>query len=155
MRNLKLTSLSHIKLMVVEDDVAQLNVIKAILAASGAIDIVAVTSATDAARILATQATKVDCIICDHRLGDISGLELLQKIRSGQNPFIARDVRFIMVTGYSDLSLVKGAAGLDVSGFVLKPVETAKLLNAVQIAMAQKQQLKSPKIYAAMKLSDI
>lgn len=154
-QSLVIGSLSHVRFLVIEDDLNELNVARAVLASAGATDVFAVTSAEDAARILASNKARIDCIICDHRLGDMSGLALLQHIRSGRNPFVPRDTRFIMATGYSHEPLVRGAAELDISGFVLKPISAGNLLRAVQMALAQKQRLKSARDYAALNLADV
>jgi CheY-like chemotaxis protein len=148
--SLKLTSIAHLRFLLIEDDVAQLNVTKAILASAGATEIVAVSSGEDAARELASGKAKIDCVICDYRLGDLSGLGLLHHIRSGKNPFIPRDLKFVMATGYGDAALVKSCMSLDINGFVAKPITVGSLLKAVQGAMAKNPTLKSGKDYAAL-----
>jgi len=152
---LVVTSMNHLDFLVIEDEISELKLMKSILTKTGANDIVAVTSAAEAARVLATRRKKIDCVICDHKLPDITGLALLQRIRAGRNPFISRDIRFIMMTGYSNASLVRGAVDLDVSGFVLKPADIGSVMKAVQLAFAKKQPLKSPRDYQALALVDV
>jgi CheY-like chemotaxis protein len=148
--SLKLTSLAHLRFLVIEDDLVQLNVTKAILASAGAVDIVIVSSGEDAARELASGKAKIDCVICDYRLGDMSGLGLLHHIRTGKNPFIPRDLKFVMATGYGDAALVKSCMSLDINGFVAKPISVGNLLKAIQSAMSKNPTLKSAKDYAAL-----
>ena len=151
---LVVTSLNHLDFLVIEDNPAELRLVHSILTKTGANDIIAVTSATEAARILATRHKQVDCIICDQKMDDVSGIALLQRIRSGRNPFIQRDIRFIMMTGYSNVSLVEGAKDLDVSGFVLKPAEIGNVMKAIQLAFSNRPRLKSPREYESLNLVD-
>lgn len=151
---LVVTSLNHLDFLVIEDNVSELRLIHSILSKTGANEIIAVTSATEAAGILATRHKPLDCIICDHRMDDVSGIALLQRIRAGRNPFIQRDIRFIMMTGYSNASLVESAKELDISGFVLKPAEIGNVMKAVQLAFANRPRLKSPREYESLFLAD-
>lgn len=149
-----MTSMNHLDFLVIEDDISELKLMKSILTKTGANEIIAVTSAVAAARVLATRHNKVDCIICDHKMEDVSGLDLLHRIRSGRNPFISRDIRFIMMTGYSNASLVKSALELDISGFVIKPAEIGSVMKAVQLAFAKKPRVKSAREYKSLVLAD-
>ncbi len=151
---LVVTSMNHLDFLVIEDNISELRLMQSILTKTGANDIIAVTSAASAARVLATRHKKIDCIICDHRMDDISGIELLQRIRAGRNPFIPRDIRFIMMTGYGNESLVESAKELDISGFVLKPAEMGNVMKAVQLAFSKKLRLKSPRDYESITLVD-
>lgn len=151
--SLKVTSLAHLRFLIVEDDQAQMNVTKAILNSAGASEIITTDSAEDAASILASRKVKIDCIICDYRLSELSGLGLLHHIRTGKNPFIPRDMKFVMATGYGDQALVKNAVALDVNGFVAKPITVGSMLKAIQTAMSKSVPTKSAKDYAALKLN--
>ena len=104
------------KLLIVEDDLVQRQAIKALI---GNGDVIAQEAATgeDAYRLLL--AEHFDCIILDLGLGDMSGFDLLARIK--ENPEIAR-IPVVIYTGkeldhdeeerlqqYADSIIIKGA----------------------------------------------
>ena len=75
-----------------------------------------------------------DFIICDWNMPKMTGLEVLQKIRS--TPELA-ETPFILLTAESDIAQVKTAIDAGVDDYVLKPF-TADTLKARLEAVHQK-----------------
>lgn len=82
----------------------------------------------------------------------MTGLALLQRIRAGRNTVIARDMRFIMLTGDTSPALVQAAANLDVNGFIKKPIAVSAVMKTIHLAFGRTLQLKSATDYANIPL---
>jgi two-component system chemotaxis response regulator CheY len=61
--------------------------------------------------------TKVDLVLLDWKMPNLSGLEFLKKVRS-----LGVQVPIVMITGESDKENVKDAMMAGVSGYIIKPV---------------------------------
>jgi two-component system response regulator FixJ len=72
------------------------------------------------------------CIITDVRMPEITGIELLQKIKS-LNP----ELPVIVVTGHGDISLAVEAMKIGAVDFLEKPFDDALLLTAVRAALSR------------------
>jgi len=75
-----------------------------------------------------------DCVVTDFNMQPVTGLQLLQDIRTG-NTGAPRDTPVALLTAHSDAYLVASALALDVNAFVLKPVSRFDLLTRVVRAM--------------------
>jgi two-component system chemotaxis response regulator CheY len=69
----------------------------------------------DALRCLAR--TKVDVVLLDWIMPNISGLDFLKKVRT-----LKVDIPIIMITGESDTASVKEAMKAGINGYIVKPV---------------------------------
>lgn len=67
-----------------------------------------------------------DLVITDIRMPEMDGIALLQKIRDNY-PLID----FIITSGYSDFEYAKSAIHLQVSEYLLKPIDPEELLSAL------------------------
>lgn len=67
-----------------------------------------------------------DLVITDIRMPEMDGITLLQKIRDNY-PL----VDFMITSGYSDFEYAKSAIHLQVTEYLLKPVDPDELLNAL------------------------
>lgn len=67
-------------------------------------------------------AEEVDLVVCDWGLPDLSGVEVLRRVR-GKAPSLP----FLMLTGNADLTAVKQAKEAGVSGYLVKPVSPRDL----------------------------
>jgi two-component system, LuxR family, response regulator FixJ len=72
------------------------------------------------------------CIITDVRMPEITGIELLQKIKS-LNP----ELPVIVVTGHGDISLAVEAMKIGAVDFLEKPFDDALLLTTVHAALSR------------------
>ena len=117
--------------LLVDDDVAFLALAEALLKANGATLITKAISGRDAFGKLHHVDRVVDCILCDYRMAEGNGLQLLQVIRTGKVRFFRPDACFILLTALGDHEIVALAARLDVNGYPVKPVKPEKLRDTV------------------------
>lgn len=146
------TSFEALRVLVVDDDRAILEVVEAILKASGIGGVVKAVSALSAINILADKQKRFDCIVCDYGMDMMDGLALLKGIRSGKHPFIKRDQCFIMLTAHGQEAVVRAALELDVNGYVRKPVTKDSLQKAIHRAFNRIPVLKDPAAYAGVNI---
>jgi Response regulator len=78
----------------------------------------------------AAPAFKTGCIVTDVRMPEMSGLDLVRKLKEQ-----AIDLPVIMITGHADVPLAVEAMRAGVVDFLEKPFENEALLGAVQMAL--------------------
>lgn len=145
---------TQISFVVVDDEPPVVKLITALLKNVGAKKIHQADSAIETLSILTDHNEKIDCVISDHGMEPLTGLELLQKIRVGTNPGISRNLRFLMLTGHGDKEVVTTALALDVDGYMIKPVSQGGLISSVERAFARKRILKAGSDYDTIALPD-
>jgi two-component system, NtrC family, response regulator HydG len=74
---------------------------------------------------------KADLCICDYRLGDIDGMDMIEKLKTN---YPAMPV--IMITGYSDTRLAVSAIKAGAFDYITKPIITDEILNSVKRAFS-------------------
>ncbi|MBC8432223.1 MAG: response regulator [Desulfobacterales bacterium] len=74
----------------------------------------------------ALKKEKYDLILCDWNMPDMSGVEVLKKIRSDDK---LKDIPFIMVTAETEKEKILAAIEAGVSNYILKPF-TAETISA-------------------------
>ena len=149
---LVVTSFDNLRIVVIDDDRAVAELVGGFLQAVKVGSVVKVSGALAALNLLADPSRRADCIICDHSMGIMTGLALLQEIRAGRHKSIPRNQTFIMLTAHGDEAVVKSAIALDVNGYLRKPVTKDGLVTALHRACSRKMALKSPETYAAVEL---
>ncbi|MDX9750351.1 MAG: sigma-54 dependent transcriptional regulator [Flavobacteriales bacterium] len=75
--------------------------------------------------------TPFDLVLCDHRLPDTDGLEMLQHIRS-----VSPRTRVIIITGYSEVRLAVELMRKGAFDYIGKPLYPDELVMRVQDALA-------------------
>lgn len=70
---------------------------------------------------------EVDLIVADIQMPRLTGLELLEKIRTDK----ISDAFFIILTGFKDFSYIQKAMRFDCMDYLLKPVEKQELLRVI------------------------
>jgi CheY-like chemotaxis protein len=149
---LVLTSFENLRFLVVDDDRAVLELADAMLRMAGAGSVIKSVSGLAALNILADEQRRIDCIVCDHSMPNMTGVELLREIRAGHYSHVARDIRFIMITAHGEEAVVRAAVSLDVSGYIVKPVSKQALVKTIHRAFARSLTLKAPEDYSAVAL---
>jgi len=124
------TSLSA-ALLVVDDDDAVRDVI-CLLLRSNAYHPISCRSADEALAKLAS--VEVDAVISDIRMPGMTGMELLEQIRSTKP-----DLPVILMTGYADLDTAVSAIKKGAFDFIIKPYKADYLLHAVEKAIRFRQ----------------
>ncbi len=121
------------KVMLVDDDRLVLATLGSGLEQVGyAVQVCA--SADEARRILAIEAP--DILVLDVRMPGDSGLDLSRELRDEFG------IPFIFLTAYSEAEVVMQAAQHGALGYVVKPVDIAQLVPAIEAALARAADMK-------------
>jgi two-component system response regulator YesN len=72
----------------------------------------------------------LDLIITDIRMGEQTGLELIESIKCSNG-----HTKYIIISGYSEFSYATNALSLGVIEYLLKPISIEELFNAVKKAL--------------------
>jgi len=76
------------------------------------------------------------CVITDVRMPDVSGIDLLRRLREGGS-----DIPVIVITGHGDIPLAVEAMKLGAADFFEKPYDDNALLKSVRTALDRKENL--------------
>lgn len=124
----KIERYSHLhgrkNVLVVDDDVRMLNVIKFYL--QDLYDVTVVPSGKLALKFIEKKPT--DIILLDYMMPEMDGPEVLRQIREGS---ICPNVPVVFLTGVSDKDMVLRCLELKPDGYLLKPVSRHALLEKV------------------------
>ena len=129
--------MEDLHVLLVDDDMAFLDLLEALLQFLGVKLITRATSGRDAFGKLHNAERVVDCVLCDYSMAEGNGLQLLQAVRTAKIKFVRPDACFILVTASGDTEIVATAARLDVSGYLVKPVTPDKLKTTILKARAR------------------
>lgn len=113
----------HIKILVVDDFATMRKVIRNLLKQVGYENIVEAEDGVTALRVLKSQ--KVDLIVSDWNMPNMTGLELLKAVRADED---LQSTPFLMVTAEALQDNVIAAVKAGVSNYIVKPF-TAEVLN--------------------------
>jgi DNA-binding NarL/FixJ family response regulator len=149
---LVVTSFNQLNFLVIDDSSVSVDLMEGVLRSVSVGEVRKAPSVFSAVGVLADPEIRTDCIICDHHMEGMTGLALLQRIRAGRNAIVPRDLRFIMVTGDTSADLVRAAVGLDVNGFISKPISVDAVLKAIHLAFGRPTRLKPAADYAKVML---
>ena len=73
---------------------------------------------------------KFDLILCDFRLGDLDGFEVLKKVKEK-----LPDLPFIIITGYSDIRIAVNVMKMGALDYVTKPLFPDEILLTIRKAL--------------------
>jgi two-component system chemotaxis response regulator CheY len=82
------------------------------------------------------QDKEIGLIVCDWNMPNMSGIELLAKVRETPDK---KNIPFVLVTAESEASQVKQAFALGVDGYVVKPFSAASLKPKIETAYKRYQ----------------
>ena len=111
-------------ILVVDDDTELRKVLSSILSEEG-YSVETVENGEQAIRV--SEKTRFDLALIDIKLPDMEGTKLLQRLKAKQ-PHIV----MIIVTGFPTIENAMGAVNKGADGYILKPLEIGKLLQAVR-----------------------
>ena len=109
------------QILLVDDEVAICEALQEFLAAQGH----QVRYATDGQGALA-EALHADLAICDLRLGNENGLDVIEQLRR-----VRPELKILVLTAYPSIDALQTATNLGVSGFLAKPLGMPELLSSV------------------------
>jgi CheY-like chemotaxis protein len=81
--------------------------------------------------MLTTSKRTIDLILCDIRMPNGNGIQLLQALRTGRIKGMRINATFVLTTTAPTAETVKFASSLDANGYVIKPVFPDKLQAAL------------------------
>jgi CheY-like chemotaxis protein len=112
-------------LLVVEDQRALREAIKILLEAHH-FNVLAAATGNEALSIMENNC--VDLILCDMSLPDISGHDVLKKVRVSEN---LKYKPFIFLTAYADAAEIKTAMDEGADDYITKPFSTKDLVRTI------------------------
>jgi DNA-binding NtrC family response regulator len=122
------------KLLVVDDEPDMLDFIERVLRRRFS---VTRTNSPEAALELLSRE-KYEVLITDQQMPRVSGLDLLERI-SGQYPSLVR----VLISGFTEVpDIQKAVARGTIHNYILKPVDTTKLLQAIDEAIQARDRQK-------------
>ena len=101
------------KLLLIDDNEQWLTLTRQLLTKTAEFDVVTATSLSTGRQQLT--ATAFDCVVCDYRLGDGTGLELLSEVRDSHP-----ELPFVLVTSRGDESVAAEAISQGVTDYIPK-----------------------------------
>ncbi len=111
--------MANSKLLIVDDDELLNNSLNAVLTRSG-YEVVSVIKGEEAFQQIVD--TQPDIVLLDLYLGSMTGLDILQRLRTENN-----DTPVILITAFSDVNSAVKAIKLGAEDFVLKPLDLEQL----------------------------
>ena len=108
--------------LVVEDNKSALKLMKMVLGGMGINQIYSAQDGRAALDFLGEAPELVNLIVCDWQMPRMTGLELLQQVRT-----VYPNMPFIMVTGKADIGSIKAAKEFGVNAYLAKPYSPQQL----------------------------
>jgi len=141
--------LSTRRYLIVDDEPFTRQVIASALRGLGCHKLVFAVDGLEALDRLENTGERIDFVLCDFQMPNMTGLQLLKAIRCGARG-ISNKTIFGLLTGYSDRDIVGAAFRLDVDCFLTKPVAVETLRDRLEHCLSQDRTLDDPKHYEAV-----
>jgi CheY-like chemotaxis protein len=126
------------RFLVVDGDKNALGSIQQFLESAGAPHITVAAAPIVALRVLQEPRSRIDCVICAHKKGTITGLQFLQSLRSGRwGVGKIRDVKFILMMNRLDVPAVQAADNAGVSGYFIGDLQREAFLTEIAKALTE------------------
>ena len=116
------------KILLVDDDLHNLNVLARFLRAEG-YQVAEASSGTDALRLL--EGNHFDLIISDVIMPGVNGLQVLDSVRS-----VAPDTRVLFMTGFPSVNRT-GLVHQKATDLIMKPFDVHDLLIKIKLVLAR------------------
>lgn len=132
-----LAELNDLKVLIVEDNLHFRNLVGSILRALGVTSIEEAQDGAEAIEVL--DSYPADLAILDWKMDGVDGIECIRRIRMGdrnKNRFLP----MIMVTGYTEPSLMREAQDAGVDELLSKPISAKSLLSRIKSIMKNRRQ---------------
>jgi len=122
-------SLSSRSILIIDDEPAICQILNQFLKRHGFITTVA-NSGSQAFQLL--KANKYDLILCDYNLGDVIGVEILNRVQQ-----ISPETIFIFISGYGDINTAVNLVKDGAYHFLTKPLYPDLILETIENALNQ------------------
>lgn len=120
--------LESLRVLIVDDERSVVKILRMMLANIGVTQIFTAKDGVEALEFLGACDEMVNTIICDWNMPRMSGIKLLEQVRS-TDP----DMAFVMVTGRATLDAVYDAKSFNVTGFVAKPFSQDEIRKKLEL----------------------
>jgi CheY-like chemotaxis protein len=117
-----------LRILVVEDRLETLQLIRAMLVELGMDHIHTARDGREALDFLGEQQDRVDLVLCDWNMPRMSGLDLLRQIRT-----VDPQLPFLMITGRAEVDDVTTAKTHGVSAYIRKPFTGEELYRKISV----------------------
>lgn len=114
--------LGEMRVLAVEDNFTALNLLRSMLSDIGVNQVFTAKDGKEALEFLGAAEDMIDVVLCDWKMPRMSGLDLLQQVRT-VNP----DIPFVMVTGNADKESILAAKNVGVTSYIAKPYSSKHL----------------------------
>lgn len=94
----------------------------------------ATTSSIRALRIFKEQKSRLDLVVTDMAMPEMTGLQLFQEIRK-----IRKDIPVLLCTGYSEYVTAESSAEMGIDGYLAKPFTAEQLAGEVHRLLNEKE----------------
>jgi CheY-like chemotaxis protein len=121
------SSLKDFSVLVIDDDLVFLEMVVGLLEMIGIVKVARADSGSHAVEAMKDAGRVFDCVICDCKMMNGNGLELLKAVRLGKIKYLRPDSCFILLTSAAEPEIVSMAKQLDVNAYLVKPVTMEKL----------------------------
>jgi response regulator NasT len=122
-------------ILLVDDDPLFLDYLVTVLGHAGH-DILAVASAAEALQRVAEREADIALALLDINMPGMSGLDLARRLKEHTS------VAFMFLSSVDDAETAREAANHGAVGFVVKPVDAARLLPALESALARADEIR-------------
>jgi putative nucleotidyltransferase with HDIG domain len=122
------------RILVIDDEDFILQLARDILAKTN-YEVKTISDGNEGIRLLENR--KFDLLLTDIRMPDISGLDVIKHVRTGN-----KEIPIIIITGHGTLDIAVNALRLGAQGFILKPFTPVELRTAVADALEKTRLLK-------------
>ena len=126
------------KILIIDDDIDMCMLLSKYLTRNG---YDADTAHTGAKGIAKFKEDNFDIVICDFRLGDRDGKDILQEIKS-----ISPTTIVLIITGYSDIKVAVDVIKMGAYDYITKPLIPDEVLNVLSNALEQPLQTHKPDV---------
>ena len=113
------------RILIIDDSTVMLKSIKAHL--EDEYEVATAISGKVALKFL--EKKKVDLILLDYEMPEWDGKKTLQEIRNDEE---IKDIPVVFLTGVADKEHIAAVLGLRPEGYLLKPVDPAKLIDTIE-----------------------
>ena len=116
------------KILLIDDDILVLKTLSKLLTREGYL----IESAKTALEGLEkAKNLQVDLIICDIKMPQLDGIELVNELREFNKAEHRHNVPIMFITGYASENLPAEAVRLGITHYIIKPFDLKTLLNSV------------------------
>jgi two-component system, chemotaxis family, chemotaxis protein CheY len=118
--------LASLNVLVIDDDKDMRTLLRRTLVRKQVMRVVEAASGEEGWELLWSPETKINFVLCDWNMPGLSGIDLLQKVKSAKPT-----LPLLMLTGRADVASIKTALHKGIDGYLVKPVRPQELISKI------------------------